>query len=101
MLASIIPTTDSEDPSETISCLTTNCDQQTLGNGSSGHPQIKVSMSSQYLLVEQDYFSKWPFAITDQEATTFVTVSSLWDYTQTRGETLRVTSCLSCARHLG
>ena len=55
---------------------------------------LKVPMSSkgnQYLLVAQDYFSKWPFAIalSDQKAATIVRV--LRDHVFTNGTSSETT----------
>ena len=76
---------------------------------------LKVPMSSrgnEYILVAQDYFSKWPFAraIQDQKANTIVQVLKddifHWlgpqrNSTQTRAETLRVESSVICVKPLG
>ena len=68
---------DGEGSSKTTNFLTANSDNQTIGNGGRGHPQSPhVKQRNQYLLVAQDYFSKWPFAIAlpDQKAATIVRV---------------------------
>jgi len=75
---------------------------------------LKVPMSTQgnqYLLVAQDYLSKWPFAkpIPDQKADrivqiprdgVFTVVGPPQNCTRTKAETLRAGSLVTCARPL-
>ena len=73
---------------------------------------LMCSRGNQYILVAQDYFSKWPFAraIPDQKAETIVRVLkdeiSLWldlqrNYIRIRDKTFRVKFLVTFAWPLG